>query len=72
MGSLSNEVYKVTLKNGNVLIVKHYFDILREFVQRNIQHEILDVMTEKKEYPYVFYKDHFCRVEAYIPGKVVQ
>ncbi len=25
-------------------------------------------MTEKKEYPFVFYKDNFCRVEAYIPG----
>lgn len=38
MGSLSNEVYKVTLKNGNIIIVKHYFDILKDFVQRDIEH----------------------------------
>jgi len=28
-------------------------------------------MTKKKEYPYVFYKDHFCRVEAFIPGSSI-
>ena len=58
------------MKNGNIIIVKHYFDILKDFVKRDIEHEILNIMTEKKEYPYVFYKDNFCRVEAYIPGKI--
>jgi hypothetical protein len=38
MGSLSNEVYRVNLKNGTTIIVKHYSDVLKEVLMRDVEH----------------------------------